>query len=96
MDSSCSCTICQPRSAGGLGLTRSYIHHMATKETSGAHLLSIHNVHYMLELMQHARQAIVDDRYPEFVREFFTKIYGTRADFPRWATDSLKMVNIEL
>jgi queuine/archaeosine tRNA-ribosyltransferase len=50
----------------------------------------------MLELMKHAQQAIIEDRYPDFVREFFGKIYANRADFPKWAVDSLKMVGLEL
>ncbi len=34
----CTCTCCRPASEGGLGITRAYIHHVAAKETAGAHL----------------------------------------------------------
>lgn len=87
---------CRTRENGGLGITRAYIHHLAAKETAGAHLLSMHNVHYMLQLMGQAREAILEDRYPEFIREFFGKIYPRREDFPSWAVNALKGVGLEL
>ena len=34
----CRCTCCRPKSEGGLGITKAYIHHLAVKETVGAHL----------------------------------------------------------
>ncbi|KAL8891296.1 MAG: hypothetical protein Q9215_001709, partial [Flavoplaca cf. flavocitrina] len=33
----CTCTCCRPVSEGGLGITRAFIHHVAAKETAGAH-----------------------------------------------------------
>jgi queuine tRNA-ribosyltransferase catalytic subunit len=87
---------CRSREEGGLGITRAYIHHLAAKETVGAHLLSMHNIHYMLQLMGQARAAILEDRYPEFIREFFSKLYSQREDFPSWAVNALKGVGVEL
>ncbi|KAE8350185.1 hypothetical protein BDV28DRAFT_159853 [Aspergillus coremiiformis] len=80
----CTCTICRPKDQGGLGITRAYIHHLAAKETVGAHLLSIHNVHYLLSLMGAARQAILEDRFPAFLRDFFRKLYGEKSKYPEW------------
>lgn len=34
----CTCSICLPKEQGGLGITRAYLHHLAAKETVGAHL----------------------------------------------------------
>jgi tRNA-guanine family transglycosylase len=34
----CKCPCCRPTDQGGLGITKAYIHHIATKETVGAHL----------------------------------------------------------
>jgi queuine tRNA-ribosyltransferase catalytic subunit len=87
--------ICRAPSEGGLGITRAYIFHVAAKETAGAHLLSIHNVHYLLDLMRRARQAIIDDRYPAFVKAFFKDLYP-EGDFPEWATTALKGVGVDL
>ncbi|KAL8931486.1 MAG: hypothetical protein Q9211_006929, partial [Gyalolechia sp. 1 TL-2023] len=37
IEATCTCTCCRPVSAGGLGITRAFIHHVAGKETAGAH-----------------------------------------------------------
>lgn len=34
----CDCVCCRSEEDGGLGITRAYIHHVAAKETVGAHL----------------------------------------------------------
>ena len=97
VEEGCMCTCCRPPSEGGLGITRAYIHHLAAKETAGAHLLSMHNVHYLLNLMRRVREAIVAERYPEFLKEYFGKLYaGDKAKFPQWAVDALKKVDIDL
>jgi queuine/archaeosine tRNA-ribosyltransferase len=81
----------------GVGITKAYIHHLAAKETTGAHLLTIHNVAYLLNLMQKARDAVVEDRYPDFLRETFGRWYnGERERFPKWAVDACKMVDVDL
>lgn len=97
VDDGCSCMICRPESEGGLGITKAYIYHTAAKETVGAHLLSIHNVHYLLELMRRAREAICEGRYPEFLQSYFRKLYdGESANYPVWAVDALKDVGVDL
>jgi len=94
IESNCHCTTCRPQSEGGLGVTKAYIHHLAAKETVGAHLVTMHNVHYQLELMRQAREAIIEDRYPAFVKDFFRKLYPDGA--PKWAKDALKGVGVEI
>ncbi|KAI9795004.1 MAG: hypothetical protein M1816_000024 [Peltula sp. TS41687] len=97
VEEGCLCICCRPSSRGGLGVTRAYIHHLAAKETAGAHLLSIHNVHYLLALMKSVGTAIIEDRYPAFIKEFFGKIYGSdRSKFPAWAVTALRKVNVDL
>jgi queuine tRNA-ribosyltransferase catalytic subunit len=68
---------------------------MTGKETVGAHLLSLHNVHFLLDLMRRAREAILKDEYPDFVRQFFADYYHGK-EAPQWAKDALKEVNINL
>lgn len=81
----------------GMGITKSYIHHLAAKETAGAHLLTIHNVWYLLRLMRDARKAVVEDRYPDFVRGCFEGWYaGDKSKFPGWAVDAMAMVGVDL
>ncbi|KAL1865397.1 hypothetical protein Plec18167_009443 [Paecilomyces lecythidis] len=96
IEEGCECTCCRPAEKGGLGITKAYIHHLAAKETVGAHLLTMHNVHYLLTLMGSARQAIIEDRYPDFVREFFGKLYKNRSDIPKWAVEALRGVGVDL
>jgi queuine tRNA-ribosyltransferase len=82
---------------GGLGITRAFIYHLAAKETVGAHLLTMHNVYYQLALMKSARQAIIDDRYPEFLKAFFYRLYkGDKSKYPQWAVDALKGSGVDL
>ncbi|KIW05981.1 queuine tRNA-ribosyltransferase [Verruconis gallopava] len=90
----CKCMSCRPQSEGGLGITRAQIHHLAAKETVGAHVVTIHNVHYQLDLMRQARNAILEDRYPQFLRDFFASYYPDGA--PQWAKDALAGVGVEL
>lgn len=89
--------ICRPESEGGLGITKAYIYHTAAKETVGAHLLSIHNVHYMLEMVKRAREAICEGKYPQFLKSYFRKLYDGDTDrYPVWAVDALKGVGVDL
>lgn len=93
----CGCPSCTPREKGGLGVTRAFIHHLAGKETAGAHLLSMHNIWYLLDLMRRARQAILEDRFPGFLRDFFTRLYTDNGKgVERWAVDALKGVGVDL
>ncbi|KAL8853147.1 MAG: hypothetical protein Q9221_002029 [Calogaya cf. arnoldii] len=93
----CTCTCCRPVSDGGLGITRAFIHHVAAKETAGAHLLTMHNVHYLLALMRRVRAAIVEDLYPAFLHAYFEKLYGgNKARIPGWAVTALRSVGVDL
>ncbi|MDO5106641.1 MAG: tRNA guanosine(34) transglycosylase Tgt [Coriobacteriaceae bacterium] len=65
LDASCTCPVCTG------GYTRAYLHHLVRqKEMLGGILLSMHNIHYLLDLMARARQAIIDGRYSAFVSEW--------------------------
>lgn len=93
----CTCTCCRPVADGGLAITRAYIHHLAAKETAGAHLLSIHNIHYLLSLMRQIRSAIIRDDYPCFLRHYFDTLYaGDKSKYPDWAVEALRGVGVDL
>jgi queuine tRNA-ribosyltransferase len=96
IEEGCKCTCCRPPEEGGLGITRAYIYHVTAKETAGAHLLTMHNVHYQLNLMRQVREAILEDRYPKFLREFFAKLYSDKRDYPDWAVTALRGVGVDL
>jgi queuine/archaeosine tRNA-ribosyltransferase len=57
----------------------------------------MHNVHYQLNLMRLVREAITEDRYPQFVKDFFSKLYSAQKEkYPKWAVDALSGVGVEL
>lgn len=57
--------------------------------------LTIHNVHHLLSLMNTARCAIIEDRFPHFVQDFFARYYSGK-QVPSWATNALGVVGITL
>lgn len=64
LDSTCACYTCK-------NFSRAYLHHLdRSKEILGAQLNTMHNLHYYLELMREMRDAIEQDRFDEFVKEF--------------------------
>ncbi|MEK6714755.1 MAG: tRNA guanosine(34) transglycosylase Tgt [Candidatus Omnitrophota bacterium] len=68
LDEECNCYVCKNHS-------RSYIRHLLnTDEILGAILVSYHNIYFYLRLMEKIREAIKEDRFMEFKREFLNKI----------------------
>ena len=64
LDPECTCPTCQNH-------TRAYIRHLVKQdEMLGGILLSIHNLHYLLDLMRRAREAVLADAYAEFEAEW--------------------------
>jgi len=60
----CTCLTCK-------NYSRAYLHHLfAAEEVSALRLATIHNIHFMLDLMRQAREAILADKYKEFLENF--------------------------
>ena len=71
VEEGCACKACR-------GYSRAYIRHLLkAEEILGLRLLSIHNLHFYLDLMKRARAAIEDGSFPEF-RNRFVSGYKTR------------------
>lgn len=71
LDEKCSCYTCR-------NFSRAYLRHLFnTDEILGLRLVSLHNVHFYLELMRKAREAIAQDRFAEFKEEFL-KDYNSK------------------
>lgn len=63
--------------------TRAYIRHLLKAgEITGARLVSIHNLHYLIHLMEQIRQAILEDRLLDFAKEFYER-FDMRGAFNR-------------
>jgi queuine tRNA-ribosyltransferase len=72
VEEGCACEAC-------CGYSRAYIRHLLkSEEILGLRLLSIHNLHFYLELMKQARLAIEQGTFSEF-RTRFVGGYQTRA-----------------
>jgi queuine tRNA-ribosyltransferase len=62
LDPACSCPTCT-------GYSRAYLRHLVlSKEILASVLLSIHNLHFLIELMAQTRQAIIRGDYDLFLR----------------------------
>jgi len=96
VETGCGCNCCLSVDKGGMAVTRAFVHHNSAKETVGAHLLTIHNVYYQLNLMRQIRESIIAQRFPDFIREFFGNLYEDTKDYPTWAVDALRRVNVDL
>jgi len=70
LDEACDCFVCRK-------YTRSYIRHLFnTHEIVGLYLVSYHNIYFYLRLMKEIRQAIQENRFLEFEKEFCS-CYGS-------------------
>ena len=69
IEEGCQCPACK-------NYTRAYIRHLIKcGEILGARLLSIHNLRFLVRLMENVRKAIEEDRLLEFREEFHKKYY---------------------
>lgn len=66
----CDCYACKH-------YTKAYIRHLITAdETFGARLLSIHNIRFLIKLMEDLREAIRNDNILEYKENFIKNYYG--------------------
>ena len=74
LDDRCDCYCCK-------NYTKAYLRHLyICDETFGKRLLSIHNVRFLIHLVEEARKAIKEDRYKEFKEETL-KEFGDERGF---------------
>lgn len=69
LDPECDCYCCKNH-------TKAYLHHLVMcNEILAARLLSLHNIRFTLKMMENIRDAINNDRFLEYKKEFYEK-YG--------------------
>ena len=69
LDSECDCYTCR-------NYSKAYLRHLfKTGEMLSAMLLSNHNLHFLLNMMENIRKSIEEDRFTEYKKEFYEK-YG--------------------
>ncbi|MBQ2307109.1 MAG: tRNA guanosine(34) transglycosylase Tgt [Clostridia bacterium] len=70
VDPECGCPACRDH-------TRAYIRHLIKAgEMYGLRLTTLHNLHFLINLMKQVRYAILNDSLLDFRREFYEKYYG--------------------
>ena len=63
LDNKCDCYCCK-------NYTKAYLRHLfICDETFGKRLMSIHNVRFLIKLVEDARKAIQEDRFGDFMKE---------------------------
>jgi tRNA-guanine transglycosylase len=66
IDKTCSCSTCK-------NYTRAYLHHLfAADEMTGMRLATVHNLHFLLNLMKETRKAINEERFKELLNTWKT------------------------
>ena len=66
IDEKCNCYTCK-------NFSRAYLNHLfRAKELTYFRLATIHNLHYYLNLMKEIREAILENRFKEFKKEFYS------------------------
>jgi queuine tRNA-ribosyltransferase len=74
IDKDCECMVCKNH-------TRAYVRHLFnTEEILGLRLVSLHNIHFYVKLIQKSRQAIKDDCFEEFRFEFAKRYLKTKGE----------------
>lgn len=69
LDPECDCYTCR-------NYSRAYLRHIfKSEEILSSMLLSEHNLHFLVNTMKNMREAIAEDRFPEYKKEFYDK-YG--------------------
>jgi queuine tRNA-ribosyltransferase len=72
IDAECDCYTCAHYS-------KAYLNHMfRAKEMGAATLATIHNVRFIVRLVDTMRQAIIDENYWEFKESFMARFYGKK------------------
>ena len=67
MDDQCDCYACR-------NFSRAYIRHLFNaKEITGGRLASIHNLRFLIHMMEEIREAIAEDRLLDYRREFYER-----------------------
>ncbi len=92
----CQCLACRN------GYTRSQLHTLLKRGNPFAtSLMTHHNIAYMMYLVRGMREAILEDRYEEYVIDFMKGYFAEgdkngKRDIPQWVRDALDAAGISL
>ncbi|KAL4073889.1 tRNA-guanine(15) transglycosylase-like protein [Scleroderma citrinum] len=89
IDEHCPCPTCRSE------MSRAMLHHIVTIETAGAHAVTQHNLVFQAQVMGYARDAIIEERFPDYLRTFFANYFGNQG-YPEWCVNALRSVGVDL
>jgi queuine tRNA-ribosyltransferase len=70
LDDCCSCSACTR-------FSRAYLRHLfVAEEILGLHLLSLHNVHFLVALMRDARAAVLAGTFQSWSRDWLARYHS--------------------
>jgi queuine tRNA-ribosyltransferase len=92
IDADCPCEACRR------GVSRGRLHTLLKANNSiGVQLVTLHNVTYMMGLVNRMRTAILEKKFANFVRLFLEKRFGrNNQNIPGWVRDALMAAGISL
>lgn len=88
IDESCPCPTCTD------GMSRAMLHHVVAS-TAMAAAITIHNLVFQARVMGGARDAIMDQTFPAYLKRFFASYFGDTG-YPEWCVNALNSVGVDL
>ncbi|KZO98911.1 tRNA-guanine transglycosylase [Calocera viscosa TUFC12733] len=89
IDEDCPCPTCSS------GVSRAALHDLVTRETVAAQAITQHNVVFQAAVMGGARDAIMEGRFPQYLKDFFRRYFADVA-YPKWCVDALRSVGVDI
>ena len=75
--------------------TIAFLNSVIGKQETAAHLLTKHNLRYLLRLMERFRESIVQGRMGQFVNKYLEGYFGGREKYPDWVVEGLRLAGID-
>jgi len=94
LDMDCDCTTCCG-SNGSKGFSRSYIHYLYQEKNEVAcHLLSVHNIRFMMRFMEEIRLSVVEGKFEQHLFKVLDYHFDSRDKYPQYVIKALDILNI--
>lgn len=91
IDEECSCQACRH------GVSRERLRQLCkTNNPVGVQLLTQHNITFMMRLVRDMRNAVMEDRFPDYCRSFVRNHFPQSEDVPSWVVDALQEAGVSL
>ncbi len=93
----CPCCACS-NGPSGLGYSRARINELLQRNVPlAAQLMTHHNLTYMMSLTTQMRNAIIENKYPQFVMKFIKEMFFDKnEECPAWVINALVAAGIHL